>query len=240
MKTMIWLAVATLGAGLVTACKDTTPPEKENQAPVANFSFTCPALRCDFQDQSSDDGEIVSRVWNFGAAGSSARNPFHVFQLAGTYPVSLTVTDDKGMSSVVTKNVNPKEPVVTSLQCVNPDAPGGFIACTLKLEQEAGFKVVLDASSCEAHGNIFRTTVPVGGTLTDDGCYERIGKQLVFAGPFAAGTEIAAEMVAPMLASPPKLTVQGAYPVWTLTYEDGFDSDFNDMILTLTALPTGN
>jgi hypothetical protein len=34
--------------------------------------------------------------------------------------------------------------------------------------------------------------------------------------------------------------VNGAYPVWTLTYEDGYDSDFNDMQLTLTALPTGN
>jgi hypothetical protein len=28
--------------------------------------------------------------------------------------------------------------------------------------------------------------------------------------------------------------------VWTLTYEDGADSDFNDITLTLTALPTGN
>jgi hypothetical protein len=236
----IWLAVAVVGAGLVTACKEATPPGNENQAPVADFSFACPALRCDFQDQSTDDGEIVSRNWNFGTAGSSLKNPFFKYSQAGTYPVSLTVTDNDGVSSTVSKDVDPKPPVVTSLQCVNPDAPGGFIACTLKLEEEAGFKVVLDASSCEAHGNIFRTTVPVGGTLTEDGCYERIGKQLVFAGPFTAGTEIAAEMIAPLLASPPKLTVSGAYPVWTLTYEDGYDSDFNDMLLTLTAMPTGN
>ena len=72
------------------------------------------------------------------------------------------------------------------------------------------------------------------------GCYEPSGTQLVFAGPFAAGTDIAAEMVAPLLASPPRLQVTGAYPEWTLTYEDGADADFNDMILTLTALPTGN
>src|ERR687883_1984541 len=104
MRAMIWLAVAALGAGLVTACKDATKPiEEENLAPVANFSFSCPALRCDFQDQSTDDGEIVSRVWNFGTAGSSLRNPFFTYSLAGTYPVSLTVTDDAGVSSVVTK-----------------------------------------------------------------------------------------------------------------------------------------
>jgi hypothetical protein len=237
---MMWLAVAVLGAGLVTACKDATPPGNENLAPVANFSFTCPALRCDFQDQSSDDDEIVSHVWNFGAAGSSLKNPFYKYSSPGSYPVSLTVTDNAGVSSLVTKNVDPKAPVVTSLQCADGTAPGGFVACTLKLQEEAGFKVVLDASSCEAHGNIFRTTVPVSGTLTEDGCYEQAGKQLVFAGPFASGTEIAAEMVAPMLASAPKLNVSGAYPVWTLTYEDGADSDYNDMTLTLTALPTGN
>jgi hypothetical protein len=237
---MIWLAGAVLGAGLVTACKDATPPSNENQAPVADFSFTCPALRCDFQDLSSDDGEIVSRVWNFGAAGSSARNPFHTYTAAGTYPVSLTVTDDKGVSSISTKSVNPKAPVVTSLVCADGSAPGGFVACTLKLQQEAGFKVVLNSSSCQAHGNIFRTTIPVGGTLTDDGCYEQSGTELVFAGPFAAGTDIAAEMVAPLLASAPRLQVTGEYPEWTLTYEDGGDADFNDMILTLTALPTGN
>jgi hypothetical protein len=239
MRAMIWLAVATVGAGLVTACKDGNKPG-ENLAPTANFSYKCSALRCDFQDSSTDDGDIVSWNWNFGAAGSAQRNPFYKYSAAGSYPVSLTVTDDEGVSSTSSKNVDPKDPVITSLSCVDGSAPGGFIACTLKLEQEAGFKVVLNSSSCEAHGNVFRTTVPVGGTLTDDGCYEPSGKQLVFAGPFIAGTEIGAEMVAPLLANPPRLRVDGEYPVWTLTYEDGADADFNDMQLTLTALPTGN
>ena len=241
MRAMIWLAVATFGAGLVTACKDEpTKQQEENQAPVAGFSSTCSALRCDFQDSSSDDGEIVSWNWNFGSAGSAQKNPFYLYSAAGSYPVTLTVTDNKGMTSSSTKNVNPKAPIVTSLSCVDASAPGGFVACTLKLEQEAGFQVVLTGSSCEAHGNIFRTTGPVAGTLTEDGCYEAAGKQIVFAGPFAAGTEIAAEVVAPRLANAPRLQVSGEYPVWTLTFEDGADDDFNDLQLTLTALPTGN
>jgi hypothetical protein len=238
---MIWLAVATLGAGLVTACKDGNKPnENQNQAPAADFSATCSALRCDFQDSSTDDGNIVSWNWNFGGAGSPQKNPFYIYSSAGTYPVTLTVTDDEGVTSAKTKNVDPKAPIVTSLSCVDGSAPGGFVACTLTLEQEAGFKVVLNSSSCQAHGNIFRTTIPIGGTLTDDGCYERAGKQLVFAGPFAAGTEIGAEVVAPLLANPPRLQVSGEYPVWNLTYEDGGDADFNDLQLTLTALPTGH
>jgi len=100
--------------------------------------------------------------------------------------------------------------------------------------------VVLNSSSCEAHGNLFRVTAPVAATLTSDGCYENAGKQLVFAAAYPAGTEISAEMVAPLLQNPPQLRVSGNYPEWSLTYEDGVDQDFNDMVLTLTALPTGN
>jgi PKD repeat protein len=235
----MWLAVAVAGAGLVTACKDSQKPD-ENAGPSADFSSQCSALRCDFHDASTDDEGVVSWTWNFGPGGSTQKNPFYVYSSAGSYDVSLSVTDAQGATSTTTKKVNPKNPVVTQLSCVDGSAPGGFVACTLKLEQEAGFKVVLNSSSCQAHGNVFRTTIPVGGTLTDDGCYEQAGKQLTFSGPFAAGTEISAEVVAPLLANPPRLRVDGAYPVWTLTYEDGADADFDDMNLTLTALPTGN
>jgi hypothetical protein len=238
MRAMIWLAVAVVGAGLVTACDKTQKPN-ENAAPTADFTFQCSALRCDFRDASSDDIEVVSWSWNFGAQGSNQPNPFYIYSSAGTYPVTLTVSDAEGMTSTKTKNVDPKAPVVTSLSCVDPSAPGGFVACTLKLESEAGFKVVLDNSSCEAHGDLFRVTAPVTGTLTNDGCYEQDGKELLFAGPFPAGTEISAEVVAPLLANPPQLRVAGEYPVWQLTFEDGYDADFNDLEMTLTALPTG-
>jgi hypothetical protein len=237
----IWLAVAVVGAGLVTACKDSpksTGPTVENQAPVANFTFQCAALRCDFQDTSTDDGDVVAWSWSFGTDGSSQRDPIYNYPAAGSYPVSLTVTDDQGEKSSITKTVNPKNPVVTSLTCVDGSAPGGFVACTLKLTVESGFKVVLDESSCDAHGNLFRFTAPVTDTLTADGCYEPAGKTLEFPGPFPAGTEISAEVVAPLLVNAPQLRVSGEFPTWTLTYEDGADADFNDMKLTLTALPT--
>ena len=162
------------------------------------------------------------------------------YDAEGNYPVSLTVTDADGMSSTVTKTVDPKAPVVSQLQCVDPAHAGGFVTCTLKLQAEAGFKVVLNSSSCQAHGNIFRVTAPTTGTLTNDGCYEQLGKTLTIAGPFPAGTEISAEVVAPLFNDPPQLQVTGAYPEWHLTYEDGYDADFNDLEMTLTALPTGN
>jgi PKD repeat protein len=235
----IWLAVAVVGAGLVTACKDSQTPT-ENLAPAANFTYACPTLRCDFNDASTDDGTIVSWNWNFGAEGSIQRNPIYNYPSAGAYQVSLTVTDDEGVSSTISKTVDPKTPAVTTLSCVDANAPGGFVACTLKLEAEANITVVLNSSSCEAHGNVFRIIAPVEATLTSDGCYEQDGKSISPAGPFASGTEINAEVIGPLLQNPPRLKVEGEYPTWHLTYEDGFDDDFNDLDITLTAVPTGN
>src|SRR5919112_4047150 len=242
MRATIWLAATVAGAGLVTACKDAgSKIEPGNEAPTAKFSLQCAGLRCDFADSSTDDVGVASWSWSFGDQSTSdARHPVHNYGGAGSYDVSLTVTDEEGETSVVSHQAVATRPAVTSLRCVDGTAPGGFVACTLRLEQDAGFKVVLNSSDCEAHGNLFRITAPVTGTLTSDGCYEQAGKQLVFAAAFPAGTEISAEMVAPVLDNPPRLRVSGSYPEWTLTYEDGMDQDFNDMVLTLTALPTGN
>ena len=239
MSTKRWLAVGLVAAGLVTACKDKEGPG--NEAPDARFSSQCAALRCDFTDSSTDDAGVESWSWSFGdAAASSDRNPIHTYGVAGPYSVSLTVADAEGETSTETRQVVATNPVVSSLSCVDGSAPGGFVACTLRLEAEAGFKVVLNSRDCEAHGNMFRVTAPVQGTLTSDGCYAQPGKEMVFAAAFPAGTEINAEVVAPLLENPPQLRVSGSYPQWQLTYEDGVDQDFNDLVMTLTALPTGN
>lgn len=241
MSTKRWLAVGLVGAGLVTACKD-EGPGPGNEAPNARFSSQCAALRCDFTDTSTDDVGVASWSWTFGDDGlSDDKDPVHNYTTAGPYSVTLTVTDDEGESSTFSRQVVATNPAVTSLSCVDGSEPGTYVACTLTLEQEAGFRVVLTSISCDAHGNTFRITAPVQQTLTTDGCYEQVGKQLTSAGAFPAGTQISAEVAAPLLANPPKLRVAGSYAAgWTLTYEDGVDEDFNDLVLTLTALPTGN
>ena len=243
MRATIWLAAIVAGAGLVTACQDSGSKtiEPENVAPIAKFSFQCAALRCDFTDASTDDRGVSSWSWSFGdQASSTERHPVYSYAGAGSYSVSLTVRDEEGETSTVSHQAVATWPAVTSLSCVDGSAPGGFVTCTLRLEQEAGFQVILTSTSCQAHGNLFRITAPVTGTLTEDGCYEENGKQLVFAAAFPAGTEISAEVVAPLLDFPPQLRVSGSYPEWILKYEDGVDQDFDDMVLTLTALPTGN
>jgi PKD repeat protein len=75
-----------------------------NQAPTANFTFSCSALNCNFTSTSSDpDGSIASYSWNFGdGATSTAQNPSHSYAAAGSYTVTLKVTDNQGAQSPIT------------------------------------------------------------------------------------------------------------------------------------------
>jgi len=45
---------------------------------------------------TDDDGKIVAYWWDFGDATASGAMPDHIYYQAGIYPVTLTVTDDKG------------------------------------------------------------------------------------------------------------------------------------------------
>ncbi|SFL28298.1 S8 family serine peptidase [Lysobacter sp. cf310] len=98
------------GAGLidaaaaVAAVSGGTPG---NQAPVANFTSSASGLTVSFTDTSSDsDGSIASRSWSFGdGTNSTSANPSKTYSAAGTYTVSLTVTDNGGASHTKTSSV---------------------------------------------------------------------------------------------------------------------------------------
>jgi PKD repeat protein len=79
-----------------------------NVAPVANFNASVSELTASFTDASLDmDGTITSRTWNFGDGSSStAINPAHTYAVAGTYTVTLTVTDNTGLTNSRSQTVN--------------------------------------------------------------------------------------------------------------------------------------
>ncbi len=88
-----------------------------NTPPAADFSYTVNGLTVAFTDTSSDsDGTIVSRQWNFGdGTTSTAANPGKTYAAAGSYSVSLTVTDDDGASHSKTVQVAVSAPGGTVL-----------------------------------------------------------------------------------------------------------------------------
>ncbi len=76
---------------------DVVPPD--NEAPTARLSANCTLLACEFSGAASTDpdGTVEDYEWDFGdgSAGTGA-TVTHDYAEAGTYDVTLTVTDDDG------------------------------------------------------------------------------------------------------------------------------------------------
>ena len=84
-----------------------------NVAPTAAFSLL-PAvpsigewIRFDGSASADSDGSISSYQWSFGDGSTPVSGPivYHQFTSAGTYIVSLTVTDDDGASNTASQTV---------------------------------------------------------------------------------------------------------------------------------------
>ncbi len=80
-----------------------------NAAPTAAFAQTCVGLSCSFDASTStdSDGSVASYSWNFGdgSPAEAGATPNHVFPAGGSYPVTLTVTDNDGAPDDITTNV---------------------------------------------------------------------------------------------------------------------------------------
>jgi PKD repeat protein len=90
---------------LLTSGAIPEPPPVGNQPPVAvasadRVSGRAPLLVA-FSSQSTDpDGTVTDYSWNFmDGTTSPEENPSHEFTVPGTYPVTLTVTDNEGKTA---------------------------------------------------------------------------------------------------------------------------------------------
>lgn len=124
-----------------------------NGTPVPNFFFSPSTGRENEPvlfdgSASADDGQIVSYVWSFGDGDSgSGRTVSHTYELAGTYMVTLTVTDDRGQRATSA----PQSVTVTA--AANPVAAFTFSPT----DPMAGTSLVFNGAS---------STVPTGRTIT--------------------------------------------------------------------------
>ncbi|UQX89494.1 PKD domain-containing protein [Jatrophihabitans telluris] len=81
-----------------------------NQPPVAAFGASCTALTCstDASSSADPDGTVATYAWSFGdGAVATGATAGHTYATAGTYPITLTVTDNSGASNSVTHQVSP-------------------------------------------------------------------------------------------------------------------------------------
>lgn len=91
------------------------PPPPENKAPHAEFDVACPNpdLTCTFTDRSTDeDGSVSAWHWDFGDGQSldapSSAPVSHTYSAAGSYPVTLRVTDNGGATDTRDHTANPQ------------------------------------------------------------------------------------------------------------------------------------
>ncbi|MBK7822198.1 MAG: PKD domain-containing protein [Tessaracoccus sp.] len=80
-----------------------------NQAPVASFTYEADYLDVEFDASGSSDpdGSIASVSWDFGddSAAVTGEKVSHTYAAAGSYQVTVTVTDDEGAVGVSTQSV---------------------------------------------------------------------------------------------------------------------------------------
>jgi subtilisin family serine protease len=114
-----------------------------NVPPTAVFTASCSDLLCAFNASTSSDsdGSILGYDWAFGDGGAATGvTATRAYSTAGTYTVTLTVTDDRGATDTASQAV--------TASAANPvpilDAPTGLAASDIT---RSSFRVTWQASA---------------------------------------------------------------------------------------------
>lgn len=116
-----------------TVAAEPTYTPAPNVAPVAIIHASTADLKVTVDGSSTvdGDGEVVEFGWDFGDGVTAAgANASHTYGSAGTYTVSLTVTDNEGATDTTSQDVTvkaappPPEPPAATQGC----PAGSFVA----------------------------------------------------------------------------------------------------------------
>lgn len=187
------------GAALLAACgSDSNGPSDPNAAPTADFTFECANLTCTFTDRSTDtDGQVTARSWDFGdGQDGNGTTPSHTYAQAGTFNVTVSVTDNGGKSTtsqaraVAVVAPSPGGPTASfSVSCASLD-------CTITNTSTASGSVVSwawdfgdgQASTDQNPGPVHYdatavSTFTISLVVTSDGLTSQATKQVTVAPP---------------------------------------------------------
>ncbi|MCO5176243.1 MAG: S8 family serine peptidase [Thermomicrobiales bacterium] len=99
-----------------TSAAITVDVKNINSSPEAVFTATCDGLSCAFNASGSrdPDGSITRYDWTFGDSSTgSGVTANHTYSSAGSYTVTLAVTDNAGASTQTSQTVNVAAPAAT-------------------------------------------------------------------------------------------------------------------------------
>jgi PKD repeat protein len=131
--------------------------------PTAAFTPTCTLLSCSFNASASTgpSGGITSYAWDFGDGSTGTGVTTSHSYAAGTFTVSLTVTDGVGQTSTVTHQVSPASNAVAFVTSVKSNAKAATQTLTVPTSVASGNGMLLVATTASAAV----PTAPGGWTL---------------------------------------------------------------------------